>query len=534
MQQKLVVPPDPARMMEGLRDTGYEFNTALADIIDNSIAANASLIDVHIELDFEGQLSIHVADNGIGMDQEGLKSAMKYGSPPRPDPASLGKFGLGLKTASTAFSRRLSVISRPTGYDPSLSATWDLDHVCEVGQWELLLSAPTPDQLRRLEETAGDGSGTLVVWEKVDRLMKDYAEPGGIHARRAVQRIVEALLEHIAMVYQRFLDPDDSRARSLTIRVNGKPVRHWDPFLSSESDLVAQQAVVVQMDAEREAAFEVRAFVLPRREEINDEAVRNESKIGNERQGIYVYRENRLIHGPDWLGMFSKEPHFSLARVEFSFDHRLDDAFHIDIKKSKILLNEDLYTWLREQFLGPPRRAAEDRSRRGQRKRVEAASKSAHDVSNNAIASKEQDLDTAHVEVLNANTGQVRITNRNGQVTLKLKVTAPQKPGELYVQPVSGIDDGILWEPALISSHKAVRINTGHPYYHKVYVPNLAQGVTVQGMDSLLWALCAAELNAVSDQTRNQFSEIRFEVSRLLRALVSDLPEPQDENACST
>src|SRR5258705_9950981 len=110
--------PDPRRLMEGLRDTGYQFNTAIADIVDNSIAAEATVVELRLEMDYKGNVRVAIADNGIGMNQTGLLNAMKYGSDRRPNPASLGKFGLGLKTASTAFCRRLSLISRHTGKAP--------------------------------------------------------------------------------------------------------------------------------------------------------------------------------------------------------------------------------------------------------------------------------------------------------------------------------------------------------------------------------------------------------------------------------
>ena len=107
-----------------------------------------------------------------------------------------------------------------------------------------------------------------------------------------------------------------------------------------------------------------------------------------------------------------------------------------------------------------------------------------------------------------------------------MPVTSAIEAGAVSVQTVPSIDDGLLWQPCLIDTHHGVQINTGHPYYHKVYVPNLNSSVTVQGMDSLLWALCEAEMGATTDTTRKHFKELRFEVSRLLRNLVDDLPEP--------
>ena len=118
------VPPDVARVSEGLRDTGYEFNTAVADIIDNSISAGATIVDVRMATDFMNNVVVSVGDDGCGMDRDGLINAMKYGSKKRDDPSSLGKFGLGLKTASTAFCRRLAVISRNSQGGAPIRAAW--------------------------------------------------------------------------------------------------------------------------------------------------------------------------------------------------------------------------------------------------------------------------------------------------------------------------------------------------------------------------------------------------------------------------
>lgn len=524
-----ILPPDPTRMIEGLRDTGYEFNTAVADIIDNSIAAEASVIDIRVEMDFEGNITIFIADNGYGMDEVGLMNAMKYGSQIRLDPASLGKFGLGLKTASTAFCRSLSVVTRPAGGKDILKARWDLDHVAKVREWELLFPDITPDEEDIMAEVAGDGPGTIVVWEKVDRLIKAYSVPGGSHARNAVNRLVNDLKRHVAMVYQRFLDPGDDRARNLSIFINGEQIFAWDPFCKKlpSTDLVAEQLVPVEMADGSESSFLVKAYVLPRQEDFPSREAAKLARLSNDMQGFYIYRENRLIHYADWLGMFRKEPHGTLLRVEFSFDHTLDDAFNVDIKKSRILLNDNLYIWLKDSFLPAPRRAADERYRKGKRKDINNASRDAHDSSNSSISSREPELIISSVEVVDRENSEVQVTNRNGILRIRLPVGEPVKPGQIAVQPVDGINDGILWEPCLIDRHHAVRINTAHPYYHKVYVPNLASGVIVQGMDSLLWALGEAELGTIDEATRNHFQELRYEVSRLLRKLVEDLPEPE-------
>jgi hypothetical protein len=520
--------PDPVRMIQGLRDTGYKFHTAIADLVDNSVAANATTIKISVLMDFKGDLTLFISDNGIGMNDQELKRGMIYGSAPRADPSSLGKFGLGLKTASTAFCRRLSVISRNAPTAPLNKATWDLDYVKKHEKWHILLSEPSAEEIEHFKEAAADSSGTLVIWEKVDRLLKNYNNPGGGHARNALDRQLKLLAQHLAMVYQRYLDPKDKRtSRKVAMFLQGEQINPWDPFVSKESDLVASDKVTVELDGKRAGTFTIRAYVLPRKDDFSSPTVFSEAKIGTPLQGIYVYREDRLIYGPDWLGMVSKEPHSNLLRVEFSFDHNLDEAFHIDIKKSEIILNQDLYVWL-EDFLTAPRRAANERYRQGLRKKAKDASVGAHDGSNVNIHSKEAALSSSNIEVINEKKGEVLVENKEGQVRLKITLSKPTKPGEFHVQPLAELSDGMLWQPALIDLHKAVQINTGHPYYYKVYVPNLSNGNTVQGMDSLLWALCMAELGTVNEVTKDYFVEMRYEVSKILRRLVEDLPDPED------
>ncbi len=521
--------PDPSRLMEGLRDTGYKFNTAIADIVDNSIAAEADLVELTLEMDYRGNILIAVADNGIGMNRDGLLNAMKYGSDRRVNLASLGKFGLGLKTASTAFCKRLSVISRDSAAAPLLCATWDLGHVMKADKWELLLSDKVdPRAAALLDRVARNDSGTVVLWSEVDRFFpREYQNKGGAAAQTALKKASIALKEHLGTVYQRFLDKNDERAKNVVIKVNGEAVEAWDPFRVGISDLVAEDTVATELGNGKSASFTVKAYILPRSKEYPSVEEEAKARLGNAGQGIYIYRENRLIHEADWLGMFTKEPHGSLLRVEFSFDNTLDEAFHIDIKKSQIILNDVLWSFLKDDFLTAPRRQADKLYRQGQREAAFKKAEGSHIVSNRNIAAKEEDINLAQVN-LDPETGEAQVTNRiSGSFRLKLNVTKQSKPGELYVQPVDSLPDNALYEPTFTNGHQSVKVNTGHPYYHKVYVPNLSRNVTIQGMDALLWALGAAELSSTSPSTQKHFEEMRYELSRILRKLVEDLPDPE-------
>lgn len=243
MTRKHTLPPNPARLIEGLRDTGYNFNTALADIIDNSVDAGATEIDVRINMDPDGDIIVTVADNGCGMDEPTLLDGMTYGAQGRVDPKRLGKFGMGLKTASTAFCRKLSVVTRNTSDSELIKATWDLDHVGSVADWQLLIDSPTSYEKELLNEVSAESSGTLVIWEKVDRLMKNYSDSNGKPARKALEKVIANFKDHAAMVYQRFLNEADTRAKNIKITLNGQIVPFWDPFCENENEteLVAEK-----------------------------------------------------------------------------------------------------------------------------------------------------------------------------------------------------------------------------------------------------------------------------------------------------
>ena len=524
-----LLPPDPERVMEGLRDTGYNFNTAIADIIDNSIAADATKIDITIDLNPKGDLTVYIADNGYGMDEAGLKNAMRYGSKKRDDPSSLGKFGLGLKTGSTAFCRCLSVVSRGPGDETVRKVQWDLDYIAKTNAWNLKQPSVTEDEIDVLDTTANGGTGTLVIWEKIDRLLKRYKNLSS--QRNALKRTISSLQFHISMVYQRFLDRNDDRARNIDITLNGTSVEAWDPFCLSEEDTykLADEIVDVEMPDGKLSTFTIKAFMLPRRESFSTSKARENARISNDMQGFYIYRENRLIHSSDWLGMFIREPHFSLLRVEFSFDHTLDEVFNVDIKKSRILLNEDIFSYIKDQVMPAPRRAAEERYRKGTNREIVNKARDAHEASNKNIEEKANSVEESRVTVTGEN--EVQLENRNGIFRHKITIRSSGKAGQYRVIPVETLDDGQLWNPCIVDGGKhAVELNQSHPYYQKIYYPILAQNVMVTGMDALLWALAEAELSTFNAETKEQYEDMRIQVSRYLKKLIADLPDPEPED----
>lgn len=518
------LPPDPERIVNGLRDTGYNFNTAIADIVDNSISAKATVVNIDITLDPELKVNVYISDNGCGMNLDGLKNAMKYGSSERPEKNSLGKFGLGLKTASTAFCRRFSVISICETDSTLRKAQWDLDYVAKKQEWLLQFPEIDDDEIFLLEKTAKEGHGTLVVWDKIDRLMRDYRNKAS--AEKGLRKIIESLREHLSMVYQRYLDKNDTRTSNVSIFLNDEELSAWDPFCTNEENtqILQEEDVPVEMPDGDKASFHIAAFILPKKGDFSSLEAERRAKVSNDLQGVYVYRENRLIHSGDWFGLMKKEPHLSLLRIEFSFDYRLDELLSIDIKKSRILLIGELYKFF-ENFFGSPRRAAEKRYRDTETKNIHNSGKEAHNPSNSSIDGKAPDIVESTIKPVGEDSAEVN--NSNGTFTKSIKIINNADPKQARVVAVPDIEGSALWEPSLVNGKHAVNINESHPYYKKIYGPYLAQHTVVEGLDYLLWALAEAENSTCSQSSIENYEDMRHKVSRTLKKLVADLPDPE-------
>jgi len=525
--------PDPARLIEGLRDTGYNVPTAVADIIDNSIAAGATTINVTIDLLQDGRKVVQFGDDGHGMSSADVRGAMRYGSDRRADAKSLGKFGLGLKTASSSVCRRFSVLSRTSADENLAKLTWDLDHVARTGTWEMLDEPASPDQQESFGELCG-ASGTLVIWESCDRLLsKDYAP--GAKELAAVKKLADKLGKHVALVFHRFLDAHDSRERDVVININGVPVKPWNPFYPERSDQLlaeAKQQVVVEMPDGSEADALIKAWILPHRRDMTPEEEAKHARITNRAQGFYVYREGRLIQDGGWMDVFgSPEPHTSLLRVEFDFGHELDEAFRIDVKKSRILFHPDMETGLRN-LLQPVYREAQNRYRRTSRDEANQRDKVAHASANTNIAAT---TNTAKPRVIAVDTESqtAEISNNRGP---RIRITAPVQDHvnreSLHVEAVTDITSGNLWEPALRSTDNreyvpGVLLNKHHDFYQKIYLRAASNGYAVEGMDLLLYAFAMAEQNNVDPELVPLFEDIRQEISTNLKKLLRNLPDPE-------
>lgn len=323
-------PPRASAMIEALRGLGYSLATALADIVDNSIAAGAG----RVSLDFHwqnGASRIVILDDGIGMTEDELDRAMRLGDRNPLDAraaSDLGRFGLGLKTASFSQCRCLTVASRKDGRTSCLR--WDLDVLAARADdgW-LLLEGPAPGSEPHLAPLESMERGTLVLWERLDRIVTP-----GVATQHFLDR-VDTVERHLAMVFHRFLD--GSRP-GLHLAINGRAIRPWDPFLLRHP---ATWSSPVERLGVGPGMVEVQGHVLPHKDHLDANTLGSAGGPDGwtAQQGFYVYRNARLLVAGSWLGLgpgrsWTKEEAHRLARIRLDLPNTADADWKIDIRKS--------------------------------------------------------------------------------------------------------------------------------------------------------------------------------------------------------
>ena len=345
--------PSARRLIESLRDMGYDFAQAVADIVDNAIEARATKVDVDVK--FDGDESwVQIADNGKGMNPEDLREAMRYGYEREYEEDDLGKFGLGLKTASMSQCRSLSVASRCRTSGAEVPAyCWDLDHIEKANRWEILPVGRT-GLGTSMRQPLKDKTGTVVLWQRLDRIL-GHSHPYGEAARKRILQMCRELEIHLAMVFHRFL-AGEVPGKQLTIRLNENPLTPWDPFCRSEAKTKRLQPVRLSLEHEGTRGDVVlQPFVLPHQEDFSSAQAFHDASgpaAWNQQQGFYVYRAGRMIQSGGWSNLRAPDEHTKLTRIALSFGPSLDEAFKINVAKMRVQIPAQIREQVR-QAIGP-------------------------------------------------------------------------------------------------------------------------------------------------------------------------------------
>lgn len=334
------VAPSAARLTGSLRDIGYDFPTAIADLVDNSVTAGASRINIYTQFEPNGSYVL-ISDDGSGMSTDGLVEALRFGTRRNYRTNELGRFGLGLKTGSFSQCRRLTVVTRTAPKRAAFSVmTLDLNRIARTDRWDITADESTP-AIERAKDLLRESPGTVVVWEDLDRVLPErYAESGW--GRRRLRSLAARTADHIAMVFHRFIAGDVEGRSEVVIAVDGDKLRPWDPFAPEESERTVLQEQVFEIETDH-GSSEVRfqGVVLPARDRFSsmEEFERLSGPLKwNRQQGLYIYRADRLVQYGGWSGLRGIDEHMKLARAAIDFDTDLDESFQINVAKMSVEL----------------------------------------------------------------------------------------------------------------------------------------------------------------------------------------------------
>lgn len=339
--------PQANHLMGSMRSMGYTFESALADIIDNSISAECREVRLQFPKDAL-HCFVSILDDGYGMSSEELFNAMRYGSSASEDERSaedLGRFGLGLKAASLSQCKKLTVVSKQ---DDSISAlSWDYDYILKHKDWLVIeLSDEEIAKVPSAQSLFEQKSGTLVVWENFDIIEK--SSNGQVYA--ALCDYKDKIIKHLALIFHRYIDAP--KKEKVTMYLNNHKISALDPFLEGHPKTTRKKEIDIAIndsnDVERHVM--VQPVVLPFYKDLSES---DKNKLGGveslkTKQGFYVYRNRRLIIWGTWFGLPRNELTKN-ARIRVDIPNTLDDIWNIDIKKQSASIPKSIQNQLRKK-----------------------------------------------------------------------------------------------------------------------------------------------------------------------------------------
>lgn len=521
--------PHAERAMRGMARAGYVPQTALADLIDNSIAAGATRIDISIQTRANGGDIVYIADNGKGMTGAELERAMQYGSGADMANTKLSVYGLGLKLASTEISPNgFTVVSR--GSDGVVNAaSWQLGDQ-SANPWSMRVwdgSAPTPVHEDRLNAIAPDGhSGTVVIWDHADLSSADFYKKeakGGAEA--TLLRITKRIRDHLSLTFHRWIEGTAESGYPIEIVLQGEVVTAWNPFAPQWQDVDAGGAPQPFLVVNRKNRGEnLENFMTPyvmRSDLTASEA--KDARRSLEYQGIYVYRMDRLVQSPGWFDFYtSRHNDRNGLRFALELHPELIDEMQLDVKKSSI----QLPPYVTEGLRGFVAKFADEERRKSVKSVVKKnIALTPQEVVRVASESVKEVASTVGEPIFDEVTPEVVMVHNSAGLhehrVIKLPLSASR---ELRIELVDALDDGLLWDTNYDQErHVRIRVNQSHTFYQRVMLPFADEPLAWEGFMHILWAFSRAEFDVARGET-DQFADMRVTMSRTLRKFAENKP----------
>jgi len=476
--------PNAAKLLTALRSTGYDNYSAISDIVDNSLDANADVIKIEVGKGHNEEIIITISDNGDGMDLDTLDQALRLGSLTSRNDESLGKYGMGLVTASISIGRKLIVISKKDAkYSTGIQ---DLDEVSHENKFiKTLRESNDIERNLFVQVLGGVESGTLVMIQKVDNLQN-----------KNISSLTSKLIRDFGEIYRYFLNANKK------IMVNKKEVHPLDPMMQNHdnSQIFIDDEHIFESDGVK-ASARLRIVHLPKFS--RDESDRLGINIHN--QGFYILRNNRQIAKGESLGIFKKHGDFNRFRAELFINGGLDKKVGVNFKKEGIHLSDDLRSWI-DRLTTP---------------QIEAVRR---------LAKKEQQKSTKKVDHASS---QRLIGNKSS--LLKKPKAYHAKDDKLGLKSVRSedfanvefkVDNNTrlapLFQAELVGKSLVISYNSDHPFYERVFAEIQSNPDLTNAFDSLVYSMSLALIDITSKQNLWSLQEQFYDnMSDNLRALLT-------------
>ena len=378
------VTPNPEFLIKSIAEQGYTLETALADLIDNSITAKCDKIDIHSTLiGKSNRIRMFIADNGDGMTEEELTKNLKFPSSSideSRDKNDLGRFGLGLKTASFSQSRKFTVLSRKKRTKKFCGRTWDVD-LLKQGQWIIIKESDKSIQdlitsykdyfskrLDRTKQFSQFDPNTIVIWDGMFRFDEYYSKDTITHLET---ELTKRTVDYLGTVFHKFIQNDKIK---LTIRINNDIVDPFDPFSSNKSTK-KMQPMPPHLMPYRDGFLKMQGFILPVEALKDERSWTTKSKSLTDLEGVYIYREDRLIFFGGWNGLFRGGGKNKLARLNIQVGNKYDNLLQLNVAKSKITIPFELMEGVVDYCKDVRSKAVLELSRRGLKKKASNGTK---------------------------------------------------------------------------------------------------------------------------------------------------------------
>ncbi len=535
------------RTMIGLKDQGYSFNSAVGDIIDNCLSPKVRTSDIKMLFDKNesGEFYLRILDNGIGMDSSELLEAMRYGSGDEEtyEKNDLGKFGMGLKTASTSQARCLTVLSKSKVTGKICGYKWDLDFVKESQKWSILEldqkdikgllnkeSIRFNEHYRRynfLQSMTKLKSWTMVCWDNTETINRDYAKyntPKG--AENFYNRMVNELVHYTSRTFGRFIE--GKLVQKINISINGLKLDYWDPFCTSETNTIKDSTVEFEIRQESNSSepIKITRYILPAKDgkyAFSSREAWNKSfgsEGANESQGFYIYRNNRLIDFGGWKARRKKDEHLKLARVCIDLTNNHDKLFELDVKKTRVIFPTELNEHFDENVYAKYYKRAIERYNSSNKKTP--VKNSFRNKSSKLVHVSNELVETSAIKISEDSKGKkITVENKYGKITTD---TVYKKLNQDFqIQSKSFGNDIDLWN---IEPHPSkgfiLILNEDHLFYSKIYKEASTIKTLSSLADAFLFTFSFVELRCKSKDNESLFNDMRLVVAEVLNKFINE------------